>query len=155
MPAGAATLTVTFAQGAPANTITLVVSDPAGRPNNTAALYLNGSAQGTANSTTQVGPQPAAAGTPVTVVVTKEPGYSVDLPILTTPSGVVNMTWTAVDTFEFVMPGEPLTVTVPFLTEGEADDEFYANLIFRDGGGAALAPQHGHIARRSYHSLYL
>lgn len=137
MPAGAATLTVTFAQGAPANTITLVVSDPAGRPNNTAALYLNGSAQGTANSTTQVGPQPAAAGTPVTVVVTKEPGYSVDLPILTTPSGVVNMTWMAVDTFEFVMPGEPLTVTVPFLTEGEADDEFYANLIFRDGGGAA------------------
>lgn len=137
MPAGAATLTVTFAQGAPANTITLVVSDPDSRPNNTAALYLNSSAQGTANFNTQVGPLTAAAGTPVQVVVTEDAGYSVDLPILTTPSGVVSMTWTAVDTFEFVMPGEPLTVTVPFLTEGEADDEFYANLIFRDGGGAA------------------
>lgn len=140
MPAGAATLKVEFAQGAPANTITLKVDDPANKPGNTATLYLDGTPQTpAANSTTSVGPLTAAPGTVITVVVTEEPGYSVDLPILYTPSGVVSETWTAVDTFEFTMPNEPLTVTVPFLTDSEANDDFYANLIFRDGDGQSAA----------------
>lgn len=137
MPAGDATLTVEFVQGVPDNTIKLTVDDPAQKAGNTATLHLDGVDRGTADFDTSVGPLTAAAGTPVKIVVTKEPGYSVDNPILTTPSGVIDGSWTAVDTFEFTMPGEPLTVTVPFLTDSEADDDFYADLIFRDAGGAA------------------
>ena len=116
--------------------VTLVVDEPAGA-GNTAELFHNGAPAPSAGNHTATGTasvfSSADAGDTVKVDVTTAAGYSIDMPVITTPTGMVSLKWTDVGSFEFTMPNEPVTVTVPFRT-GEAT-EFYTTLVFRDGDG--------------------
>ena len=138
MPAGNATVVVNFKDSSVdpyIPSLTLEVTEPAGA-GNTATLTDTSQTASLGSPVTAV-PTPAAGDT-VEVKVNTQPGYSVDIPVLTTPTGVVSIHWTSTDTFTFVMPSDSLKVTVPFKKGGPT--QFYANLIFRgDPTGVALA----------------
>lgn len=125
MPGEDATVIVTFAAGAPTPSITLKVTQPAGAGNK-GELFLNGASHGVAPgdvTTTTV------AGDLVEVQAIPASGHGLSLPVLTTPNGVVALTWTGPDRFQFVMPAEPVTVVLPFETGGGT--QFRADLILR------------------------
>lgn len=133
MPAGDTKVKVIFKDSSvypPERKVTLVVDAPAGS-GNSADLIWNGSLTATPALS-----QTKAVDPGDTVVITTAPanGYIVDLPILTTPNGLVTLTSIAVNTYEFTMPSQSVTVTVPFVA-GSDPIEFYADLIFRDGDG--------------------
>jgi len=123
MPMGAATATVTFAEGEPRLEVELVVTEPKDSGNTADLIY---GATETATAETSV-TKTAKAGDLVKVKVHPAEGYQVDIPVLATPTGVVSFKWTDEDTFQFVMPEDSLTVTVPF-KKGKPT-LFYANIV--------------------------
>lgn len=129
-PGADTTVTVYYAQGAPANTLTVRVTEPGG--GNSADVSFD-TTTGTATMAApwSSAPNEVAPGTVVTVKANPQTGYFLDLPILETPTGLLTLNWTALNTFTFTMPAEPLTVTVPFDNDPAGPDQFYANLILR------------------------
>lgn len=129
-PGANTTVTVYYAQGAPANTLTVKVTEPGG--GNSAGISFD-TTTGTATMAApwSSAPNEVAPGTVVTVKANPQTGYFLDLPILETPTGLLTLNWTALNTFTFTMPAEPLTVTVPFDNDPAGADKFYANLILR------------------------
>lgn len=125
MPGEDATVIVTFAAGAPTPSVTLKVTQPAGAGNQ-GELFLNGTSHGSAPGDVTT---TAAAGDLVEVKAIPAAGHGLSLPVLTTPSGAVDLTWTGPDRFQFVMPSEPVTVVLPFETGGGT--QFRADLILR------------------------
>lgn len=130
-PAVNTTVTVYYAQGAPANTLTVKVTEPGG--GNSADVSFD-TTTGTATMAAPWGPNVVAPGTVVTVKAKPQAGYFLDLPILETPTGLLTLNWVAPNTFTFTMSAEPLTVTVPFDNDPAGPDKFYANLILRPDG---------------------
>lgn len=127
------TVTVYYADGVPENTLTVKVTEPAGG-NNSGDVTPDGEPTGTATMAAPWGPKVVAPGTLVTIKANPQSGYFLKLPILESPSGLITLNWVDLNTFTFVMPAEPLTVTLPFDNDPDGPDQFHANLILRPDG---------------------